>query len=448
MQKLIVFGLIFGLLGACKKEEGAPKYTLEGEVLTSFGQPMAAQKVFYTPVEFVLTNTEGRFRIEGLSGPSIITPQAANFTFKPSSNTVNQGSSTLQFTATRVPDSTEVKIFNWFTAQQMPNGLLESSENSNVVSLYDNALAALVFILHGENQRAERIFDFFKSRQKSELEQGVGGFSQFRDKQGNPYGNRWMGENAWLLLALQNYKQLTGNNQYGPLANSLTRWLTGLQDSDGGLFAGYNQNDLRLNYKVTEGNIDAFAAVSGYTPFHAGLLNYLKNNRWDAANESLISWPDNPAYYYALDLHSWGYLIFNNFPESTLSFASRFWTGQTAVNGAMVDGYCFDEDRDVVWLEGTAQMALAFGKAGNTNNKNWFLKELKKALLTSPVNANTAGFSYATNPGTAYGAEPLWPTAHTQIAISSGAWYIMAQFNFNPFAMAQAKPVPLQARFW
>ncbi|MDX1702239.1 MAG: hypothetical protein R3250_16550, partial [Melioribacteraceae bacterium] len=36
---------------------------------------------------------------------------------------------------------TEIEVYNWFENQQLANGLLESVEDGNVVSLYDNALA-------------------------------------------------------------------------------------------------------------------------------------------------------------------------------------------------------------------------------------------------------------------------------------------------------------------
>lgn len=53
------------------------------------------------------------------------------------------------------------KTSNWILKMQHSNGLLESSENTDFVSLYDNALAALFFISQGELGRAEKIFDFF-----------------------------------------------------------------------------------------------------------------------------------------------------------------------------------------------------------------------------------------------------------------------------------------------
>ena len=306
----------------------------------------------------------------------------------------------------------------------------------------------MVFMLNDDFTKAEMIFDFFNARIVSELQSGVGGFSQFRDRNGIPTGHRWMGDNAWLLIALNNYKSRTGNSTYDLLASEISSWLMSLQDVDGGLFAGYNTDNSLMNYKVTEGNIDAFNAIDGFTAFHSQLLDFLEQDRWDAAENSLVAWPTNPPYLYALDLHPWSYLIFNNFPEATLINAQRFLTTQTATNGAQITGYCFDEDKDTVWPEGTGQMAVAFGIAGMNVDQEFYINQMENVLIQSTRYADAAGFPYASNPGTVYGSDPLWTGADTKIALSGGAWYLFAQFNFNPFAVGRDKSIPEADMFW
>lgn len=145
--------------------------------------------------------------------------------------------------------ATELALFNWFDGQQLPNGLLASVEGEELISLYDNALAAMVFMLREDFERAERIFDFFKGRIETELTSGVGGFYQFRNPSGTPTGSRWMGDNAWLLIALNNYEDLTGSLEYDELAVEIADWLIDLQDTDGGLFAGYAADNSLMNYR-------------------------------------------------------------------------------------------------------------------------------------------------------------------------------------------------------
>jgi cellulose synthase operon protein B len=345
-------------------------------------------------------------------------------------------------------NKTDIQIYNWLKNQQLPNGLLESVENGNIVSLYDNALAAIVFIMQKDYTNAEKIFDFFNARINTELKNGVGGFSQLRDRNGVPNNHRWMGDNAWLLIALNNYKAKTGNTTYNNLAQEISNWLQNLQDTDGGLFAGYKANNSLMNYKVTEGNIDAFNAINGYNLFHSKLLQFLKNDRWDANDKNLVSWPTNPAYLFALDLHPWSYLIFENYPISSLTTANRYVTTQTTNNGLRIKGYCFDVDKDVVWLEGTGQMALAFGVAGMQNEKMEYLTEMNKNIFQSNKYSNSIGFPYTSNQGTSYGSDNLWIGANTNIAISGGVWYLFAQNNFNPFAIGRNKNVPAADKFW
>ena len=57
---------------------------------------------------------------------------------------------------------------------QLSIGLLETSPNSNLVSLYDNALAALVFIENADYAKAESIFSYFDARIQTELLSGNG----------------------------------------------------------------------------------------------------------------------------------------------------------------------------------------------------------------------------------------------------------------------------------
>lgn len=63
--------------------------------------------------------------------------------------------------------------------------------------------------------------------------QGSGGLFQFRNSIGQPYGNRWLGDNAWLLIALNNYQSISGDNSFQSLQYSLDQWIRQQQDVDG-----------------------------------------------------------------------------------------------------------------------------------------------------------------------------------------------------------------------
>ena len=445
----ITLSIFFLALAGCKKEEPSSNYAASGRVVNAFGTGLAQVKVYHNATDFVLTDASGAFSLSGLIGTTTLTASDTAYSFSPPTFTISGPASGLTFVAKPVFSTKEAQIYNWLKNVQLANGLLESTENNNTVSLYDNALAAMVFMLYGDFVRAEKIFDFFNGRINSELLSGNGGFAQFRNKQGTPTGNRWMGDNAWLLIALNNYKASTGNTKYDALATGISNWLINLQDTDGGLFAGYAANNSLLTYKVTEGNIDAFNAIDGYTTFHSNLLDFLEADRWDENDKNLVSWPSNPTYLYALDNHSWSYCIFPNYPVSALTSASRFLNTKTVtLTGQQITGYDIDEDKDMVWLEGTGQMALAFKLAGMLAETDYYLAEMEKAYVPSLIHANAYGFPYAANPGTGYGSDPLWAGADTKIAISGGVWYIFAKAGFNPFGVGRSKTIPVADMFW
>jgi cellulose synthase operon protein B len=445
---LVLFMTIF-LFSACDNTEQELSYEVSGQVINHFGQGLKNIKIYYSETAYVLTDEEGKWEVVDLKAPTVIRPMAENYTFQPIEQAVNEQTDTsILFNTTRILSPKEQQVTNWFHQQQLPNGLLESAENSNFVSLYDNALAALVFIMNNDLARAEGIFDFFNGRIDNELLTGNGGFSQFRTANGVPNNNRWLGDNAWLLIALNNYKAVTGNDKYDRMITELSNWMIGLQDTDGGLFGGTRTNGTQI-HKITEGNIDAFNAVRGYTDFHKKLLDFLENDRWNAEDKNLMAWVGHPLYEYALDLHPWSYCMFADYPLSALTSADRYLTTQTAtVTGMPITGYCFDEEQDVVWLEGTGQMSLAFVKAEMQSEADFYLAEMEKVLVASANHMDAFSFPYASNLGTAYSNDPLWTGADTNPVISSGAWYLFAKGNFNPFEVERNKAIPEADKFW
>jgi hypothetical protein len=387
------------------------------------------------------------WQIHHLSGTQTLTALHAGYRFEPGAVSVNQAQQVV-FKGRYAAQDKEQRIERWLLSQQRGNGLIPSTDNG-VVSLYDQALAAMAFLITGNTHRAEAIFNFFNARIASELEAVPGGFSQFRDLNGVPNNHRWMGDNAWLLIALNNYEHLTGKTTYAPLQEALGTWLLSLQDTDGGFWAGYDASGNRLNYKVTEGNIDAYNALPGYTQVHVQLLRFLEDQRWDAATHSLMAWPENPPYRYALDCHSWSYCLFRDFPAATLETAERFKTTQTAtLSGNTVTGYDIDDDLDHVFLEGCAQMALAYTLAGRADAGARILRDMEQAWYTTPSEPETGGFPYASNFGTGYGDSPHWNGVDTKIALSPGVWYLFAKRGFNPFRVGLKHGVPDEDRFW
>ncbi|UWX55407.1 hypothetical protein NYZ99_02300 [Maribacter litopenaei] len=155
--------------------------------------------------------------------------------------------------------------------------------------MYDNALAAIFFMQEGMKGNAEMILDYYESISDTELSQ-TGGFYQFRNSDGSEPERIWMGDNAWLLIALNQYENTYQSGKYNSLSLKLETWLRSLQMENGALKGGYNPDGTEIP-NVTEGMITAFHAVQGYDEFHKNLLSFLQNNRWDQELGVLMAWP-------------------------------------------------------------------------------------------------------------------------------------------------------------
>lgn len=452
LNTFILVAFINGMLIACtdKKEfQNNFPFQVSGKVKNTIGNGLPGIVIYNGTGDSCVSDSGGNFYFSNLLGNQKLTPKKSGYVFLPEFAMVSFQKSKMDFIGQQT-DSLYIvsdKVFNWLVAIQLPNGLLESSENSNFVSLYDNALASFAFMAKGERKKAEAIFDFFDSRQTQELLISPGGFSQFRDRNGNPTGNRWMGDNAWLLMALNHYASTYNSTRYSSLRSSLENWIRQLQDTEGAIWGGFSPNGTRIGI-VTEGMIDAFNAVPGYGIFHKKLLQYLHSKRWDATDKQLISWPGN-TYELALDNYAWGFCAFEDFPIETLDHASQFQNTQTAtVTGLQVTGYAPDIDNDVVWLEGTGEMVVAWNKAGKDSTARYYLREMNKAVVDGTIQYGTKGLPYVTNPGTSYGQDVLWAGAETKSCISSSAWFLFGSLKFDPFRNGYEKGIPIEDKFW
>lgn len=348
-------------------------------------------------------------------------------------------------------DKSSQMVYEWLKTLQFSNGLLESAENSNFVSLYDNSLAAIVFSFKGDFERAEKIFNFFNKNLESEMKQFPGGFGQTRDREGIPSGgtpHRWLGDNAWLLIALNNYHHLAGNRKYSELADALEAWIRSLQDeTDGGLWGGFDKEGNKIG-KATEGIIDAFNAVNGYDSFHSKVLQFLKTKYWDPDEKVFLAWKEHPKYKYALDLHSWGYCGFPNMPSRLLEEADRFRTTKIAtINNKNITGFGCDVDLDNVWLEGTGEMVVAYRTAGIDFMAEYYIRELEKIIVSSSKNRNLGGIPHSTNRESGYGVDRLWEGVDRNPCISSSAWYLLGKWGFDPMALGRNKNIPAKDFF-
>lgn len=342
-------------------------------------------------------------------------------------------------------------VYDWIKMMQQDNGLVLTYEFNNFssietgyeVSLYDNALAVILFSVMGDFERAEKVLDFYNARLDSEFIENNYGFAQFRyPSTGEPKSlDRWMGDNAWLLIAINNYHYLADNENYSIMAAQLTSMLIELQNSEGYIRSGYSSDKSTIEYFVMEGNLDAYNAVEGYSDYHQKILNYIITNRWNNEDRLLLAdtrTDDESIYYrYAMDCSPWGYSVLPYMTTDILSQADIFLTKKaTTYSSVIIEGYSFDIDKSEVWFEGTAQMAVAFYSAGMYTEYNQLINEIENGFITSTNHPTLYGLPYVTNDsGTYYRKNNLYDQTDDSPHISSSVWYLFAKLRFNPFAI-------------
>ena len=445
-MKSLSFSVLCALLivsTSCQNRVDEPKDRRVYVIGRTSGLPMPSIEMNLNGQMHSFTNSNGFVEVPGLTESDTLEPVESGFEYTLVNELETDELLNLTYLATKQATEKDSLAIALLKDLQNPIGLLPSIPYGSLVSTYDQALAAIAFTLAGEYQRAAQIFDYFESRRVAELENGVGGFYQFRDPLGVPSGRRWMGDNAWLLIALKHYPY---QDNYTALITSLELWLVALEDAvEGGLWGGFDEQGDTI-HKITEGNIDAFVALDGYTNFHRGILNHLVTEKWDSTDGNFIAWPTNPTYRFALDCNTWGFCSFPNFDDNARNSISRYaLTVNSTSTSEEINGYSFDEDQDALWFEGTGQVAVMHWVAGDRVRALQVMSELSKGWIDGPVGE---GLPYTANQGTAYGNDPLWSTANTEPCISSTAWYLMASFRHNPLFLGRQKTIPASEQFW
>ena len=280
----------------------------------------------------------------------------------------------------------------------------------NAAFTYDNALAVIALVACGKTEAAERVGEALlaaattdrsgeTSRLRNAYRPGPVGQSPLP-----PMGwwsdaeRRWdedpyqvgtaTGNVAWAALALLTLDQATHDPHYREGAARLARWtLAGFVDDHppagivGGLY-GYDAAPQRLAWKSTEQNTD-WAAVfdwlerlepdAGWQPPAQRARDFVAA-QWDPAGRFLVgTLPDGTTpnrVNSGLDAALWPLLLRD---------APVEWRGSmidVVRRHAVGAGFDFNDDRDGIWWEGTAQAALVERVLGRTADSDRLLAAL------------------------------------------------------------------------
>lgn len=327
--------------------------------------------------------------------------------------------------------------------------LLGSMENQQLQT-FNNALAAMAFILKGDKERAERILDFFAAATNRDnadptlqnffLNGEPRGFFQYvvrREEAGVPVyraeetSDRWMGDMFWLLFAYHHHDRVFGQGRYeeikGLLHDLLTSWYKDSPYGTGGFVQhGWRRGDRQLHEPDGhhEGNIDAYA--------------YYRLIGENARAENIRAWLESSigGHNLPLDLYTWRVLAYGqeaaelmNIPDYDLRFRKTI-----TLNGRDVAGVWHGPDANItdnIWIDGVGHMACGYVAAGNLERANFYANQLDALLMDREINGvSTRGLPYTINHKGGYDWVQL-----DKGFVSAAAWYIFAKNRFNPMKL-------------
>jgi hypothetical protein len=365
--------------------------------------------------------------------------------------------------------------------------------NRNAAYIYDNALSMLAFMSRGtadDWRRAKLIADAFVYAQahdrfytdgrlrnayqagdlilppgwKPNARSGVARIPTILDCERNSsFEDRFQvgaqtGNISWVIIALLAFYQKMGGLSYIEAARSMGEWIEGRRQNVG--FGGYRAgfqgfenptaefpNDpVELSAASTEHNLAVFVAFSRI--FQA-TGDSLWNERASHARDFVdLVWDNNIDCFLAgatdaarldrnvlpVDAQSLSVL---SLPDALSRFPSVIECAEKSHRNRanQFTGFDFNEDKDGIWFEGTAQMVLAYKKAGDSSKANDFITELR-AAQTSAVNNNGQGLVAASRDGVTTGFSDDFGNQvvlFNRLHIAATAWHVFAQSGINPY---------------
>ena len=263
-----------------------------------------------------------------------------------------------------------------------------------------------------------------------------------------------VGNNAWVMIALAALYRATGEPAYLDTAKAVGEFIEGFRN-DVGQYQGFRGGLEPFEatapgirpWASGEHNLDVFAGFTVLAEL-TGEANWLAGAEharafvealWDpdVAGQSVGCFragskdPDSlnvDAGQLPLDVQAWAALAMPDaltLHPDLLACPENF---HSKVDGGF-SGFDFNEDRDGVWFEGTAQMATAYARANVPSSASLYRSELERAQSTPPY-GDGLGIAAATIDGltSGFGFEYF-----RRFHISVAAWNVFAQLGVNPY---------------
>ena len=307
-------------------------------------------------------------------------------------------------------------------------GFVDSyADAEDVCYTYDQSLAAIAFLARNDAARAKTVLDALRKLQQED----GSWYTAYRCGTLAAHETaRHVGPALWVALAAREYAAKTRDaRRYAAMAERAADWALTFQRGDGGIDGGRDFDGSVLTWASTEHNIDAYPVLRwlGRDAEAARVKAFLDDHAWDDREGYFRGGRDDPRD--PLDVNAWGVAALGGSGTHLYSRAVDYAgahhratiSRKSGRRTTAVDGFDFDSNRDDVWLEGTAQMALAYAILGRTADADHFLAQIVKAQ------GGDGGVPYSL-----LGTHNGYWTMSKDASVAATAWLVIAAEGRNP----------------
>ncbi len=301
--------------------------------------------------------------------------------------------------------------------------LMQSYEDLNDRCwIYDQALAVFTLTAAKETEKAKKILDTLAYIRNKD---GSFYFSYLTSTLEPTSEKTYTGAIAWVAMAVNFYRKMTGDRSYRLLLETTLKWLAAQQVTDkkdprfGGLSLGVRNDAFSMEH-----NLDCYSAFrySGIKLFKKKakrIKKFIFRNLYRKEQARFLTGYKDDSKY--LDCQSWAVLSFGKKYAPVLGFAERHFMvrdGKTAQTSGIRGFFERNAKNAPVWSEGTEGAALAYHFIKNKKKGGFFHREVKK--MTGPK----GGIRYATENNYEFSTSP---------SVAGTAWFIFYEMKLNPF---------------
>ncbi|RLC76755.1 MAG: hypothetical protein DRI61_12700, partial [Chloroflexi bacterium] len=339
------------------------------------------------------------------------------------------------------------KAEEWISHQKGKAGLYRSHPQDEALKnwsfTYDQALVAIELIKEGRQKEARELLDRILDLARHPT--GLFYTAYDADTGDIREYNVHIGPNVWIAWALAHYieKYDDRDDVYLKEIENIANNILKFQKSNFGIRRGPG-----LEGVSTEHMLDSYALFD-YLAKKTGNESYIETRDETWTWLYIFGYDEDEGKFYrgeedptiATDVHSWGAAM-SFLPEeinktALLNFVEehcKVTVNFTKEDGQVVNvtGFAFKDNQDMISVEWTAQMIIAYLKNGQIEKAEFYLTELAK------LQSVKGGFLYATQFGAPTGHG--WNTPSGGNSLSSTIYAKWAQEGFNPWDITIEKP--------